>query len=59
MCPTHNVAKHMKTLEFTAEKGLLQGHAGRWVAHALKWHELLIGFWQSIFKSQVRAGALG
>ena len=25
-----------KTLEFGAQKGLLQGHARRWVAHALK-----------------------
>ena len=39
--------------EFGAEKGLLQGHARRQVAHALKNPKLPKGFWQSTFKSQV------
>ena len=54
----HSEAKHTKTSEFGAEKGLLQGHARRRVAHALKSPELPEGFWQSIFKSQVREGVL-
>lgn len=41
MCLTHSDAKHTKTSEFGAGKGLLQGHARRWmlassVLHALK-----------------------
>jgi len=35
MCPTHSKTKQAKTLEIEAE-GLLQGHARRLVAHALK-----------------------
>ena len=38
--------------EFGAEKGLLQGHARRQVAHALENPKLPKGFWQSAFKSQ-------
>ena len=60
MCPMHNVAKHMKTLEFAAEKGLLQCHAGRWMAHARElMHELLKRFWQSIFKSKMGRSVAG
>ena len=44
-----NVAK---LSELVADKGLLQGQAGRWVARALKSLELPEGFRQSIFKSQ-------
>ena len=29
MCPTHSEAKQIKTLEFGAERGLLQGRARR------------------------------
>ena len=54
MCLTHSEAKQTETLEFGAEKGLLQGQARRWVAHVLKSPELSEGFRQSIFKSQVR-----
>ena len=50
----HSEAKQSETSEFGAERGLLQGHARRWVAHALKIPELPEGFLrQSIFKSQV------
>ena len=48
----HSEAKQTETVEFGAEKGLLQGHARRWVAHA----KLPVGFLQSTFKSQVREG---
>ena len=56
MCPTHSEAKHTETLEFGAEKGLLQGHARRRLAHAPQNPELSEGFQQSIFKGQVREG---
>ena len=36
MCPKHSDAKQTEMLEFGAEKGLLQGHARRWVSQALK-----------------------
>ena len=35
-CPMHGEAKQTKTSEFGAEKGLLQGHARRWVDCAPK-----------------------
>ena len=50
----HSEAKHTKMSEFGAEKGLFQGSARRRVAYTLKRPELPEGFWQSIFKSQVR-----
>ena len=53
----HSEAKHTKTSEFGAEKGLLQGHARRCVAHALKSPEFPEGFQQSIVKGKVREGA--
>ena len=46
----------METLEFGAEKVLLQGHIRRWEVYALKSPELPERFWQSTFKSQVREG---
>ena len=52
----HNEAKQTETLEFGAEKSLLQGHARRWEVYALKSPELPERFWQSTFKSQVREG---
>lgn len=36
MCPKHSDAKQTEMMGFSAEKGLLQGHARRWVAQALK-----------------------
>ena len=51
----HSEAKQTEMSEFGAEKGLLQGHARRQVAHALKTGNSG-GFQQSIFKSQVREG---
>ena len=49
LCPMHSEAKQMETSEFAAEKGLLQGHARRRVAQALKSPKLSEGFQQSIF----------
>ena len=43
-------ARQSEMLELGAEKGLLQGHARREVAHALKSLELPEGFLQSAFK---------
>lgn len=43
-----------KMSELVADRGLLQGQAGRWVARALKSFELPEGFRQSIFISQQR-----
>ena len=54
MCPMHSEAKQTEILEFGAEKGLLQGHVKRQMSHALKSPELPEGFWQRIFKSQVK-----
>ena len=53
----HSEAKQTEILESGAEKGLLQGHAKRWVAPALKSPELPKGFQQSTFQSQVKEGA--
>ena len=41
MCPKHSDAKQTEMMGFGAEKGLLQGHARRWVAQALKSLKLL------------------
>ena len=54
LCLMHGEAKQTGTSEPGAEKGLLQAHAGRWVAHALKSPKLPEGFCQSTFKNQVR-----
>ena len=47
-----------KTSEFGAEKALLQGHARRRVAHALKSPELPESFQQSPFLGKVREGVV-
>ena len=47
VCPTHSEAKQTETLEFGAEKVLLQGHARRQVAQAPQNPELLEGFQHS------------
>ena len=52
----HSEATQTEMVVFGAEKGLLQGHERSWAAHDLKKPELPEGFWQSIFKSQVRGG---
>ena len=49
-------AKQTETVEFGAEKGLLQGHARIQVAHAQKTPQLPEGVQQSIFKGQVDGG---
>ena len=36
MCPTYSEATQTEVLEFGAEKGLLQGIQGEWVAHTQK-----------------------
>ena len=36
ICPSHSEAQQTASLELGSEKGLLQGHARRWVAGALK-----------------------
>ena len=46
MCLTHGETKQTEMSEFGAEKVLLQGHARRWVTHALKSPEILEGFWK-------------
>ena len=51
-------AKQTKMSEFGAEKGLLQGHARKQVTQAPKAPEVPKGFWQSIFKGQVREGGV-
>ena len=48
--------KQTEKVEFGIGKGLLQGHARRWVAPALKSLELSEGFLQSIFKKSGGAG---
>lgn len=48
--------KQTEKVEFGVGKGLLQGHARRQVAPALKSLELSEGFLQSIYKSQVGQG---
>ena len=49
VCPMHIQAKQIKMWEFGAEKGLLQGHARRWVVCDPKPPEPLKGICQSIF----------
>ena len=44
MCLMQSEDKQTKMLEFGAEKGLLQGHARRQVAHAQKTQNSLKGF---------------
>ena len=41
-----------KTLEFGSERGLLQGHARRWVAHALRIPKLLKAFSKALLKAK-------
>ena len=41
-----------KTLEFGTEKGLLQGHARRWVAHVLRAPKLLKAFSKALLKAK-------
>ena len=53
----HSEAKQTKTSESGEEKGLLQGHSSRQVAQAQKIPKLPKGFWQSIFKGQMREGS--
>ena len=45
----YNEAKQTETSEFGAEKGLLQGHEMRQVAHALKSSGLIEVFQKSTF----------
>ena len=52
--PNAHEATQTEMVAFGAEEGLLQGHERSWVAHDLKNPERPEGFWQSIFKSQVR-----
>ena len=59
MCQIHSEAQKTETSEFGAEEGLLQSHARREVDHALKSLELPKGFWQSIYKGQVKGGSQG
>lgn len=53
MCLRHSEAKRW---EFGAEKGLLQGHARKWVIHAPENPELPEGFQQSSFKDKGDGG---
>ena len=49
-------SNNTKTLEFGAEKGLLQGHARRWVAHALRSTKLLKTFIKALLKAKGEGG---
>ena len=57
MCPMHGEAKQTKTLDFGAEKSLLQSHSWRQVAHDLKSPKFPEGFGQAFLK--VRCGRGG
>ena len=52
MCPTHGEAKKPKTLEFGAEKGLLEAHARRRVACAPKLPNPWKGFSKALLKAR-------
>ena len=52
MWPTHSEPQQTEVFEFGADKGLLQGHARRWVVCAPKPPEPLKGICQSIFLKQ-------
>ena len=49
-------ANNTQTLELGTEKGLLQGHARRWVAHALQTPMLLKAFIKALLKALVEGG---
>ena len=50
--PAHSEPQQAEGFEFGADKGLLQGHARRWVVCAPKSPEPLKGICQSIFLKQ-------
>ena len=52
MCPMHTEAKQIKTLEFGAEKGLLQDHARRRVSHVPKTLRSSKGFSETFLKAR-------
>ena len=52
MWPTHSEPQQTEVFEFGADKGLLQGHASRWVVCAPNPPEPLKGICQSIFLKQ-------
>ena len=51
-CTMHTEAKQIKTLEFGAEKSLLQDHARRWVSHAPKTLKSSKGFSKTFLKAR-------
>ena len=59
MCPTHSEAKQTKMSAFGAEKGSLQGHARRWVAHAPKIPKSRKGFSKAFLKAGWVGGSQG
>ena len=52
ICLAHSETKQTETLEFGIEKVLLQGHARRWVAHALKAPNSPEGFGKALLKAR-------
>lgn len=56
VCSVHTKAKQHRKSGFGAQKGLLQCHARKWVACALKSHKLPAGFQQSPCKGKMREG---
>ena len=56
MCLMHSEAKQTETSEFGAEKGLLQGHARRRVAHTLKTLNSLKAFSNALLKEREGKG---
>ena len=47
---------NIKALELETEKGILQGHARRWMAHALRSPKLLKAFIKALLKALVEGG---
>ena len=47
---------NIKTLELETEKGILQGHTRRWMAHALRTPKLLKAFSKALLKKRDEEG---
>jgi len=47
---------NIKTLELETEKGILQGHIRRWMAHALRTRKILKAFSKALLKKRDEEG---
>ena len=56
---TYSEANNIKPLDSGTEQGLLQVHARRWVAHALRTPKLLKAFSKALFKQKVNGVGVG